>query len=233
MVSSYVTSKIALTLLLVIFSLNDLGKAQEDWETNPLITDPEALKRLRALRQNVVDNGCEVNLCFALQGDDFITDVEFDAQKNFVDLIVAILTTDEPGNYCAVQYGRTTGPISNLTSDKIEFLNRVASTNRVGGLETNIAAALGYTGFQLRPRVEDSNKIILLGDGLETIGFAPRKIAEIIREEGTGICAVAVGGFSTEALEDITGDPNLIFEIDEFFDLGEVVVGFVNDICDL
>lgn len=229
----------AALLLLAAYILGacvSLSSAAETWEANPLVnssTDPDILRKLRALTQNVRDSGCEVNLCFALQGDHFITKEEFQAQKDFVDLIVAILTTDEPGNFCAVQYGRTTRRISPLTKFKIKFLNKVANAVQVGGLQTNIAAALGYTGFQLRPRQEDANKIIILGDGLDTIGFRPRFIARKIRKEGIRICAVAVGGFSTKALKSITGDSNLIFEIDSFFDLAEVVVGFVNDVCGL
>lgn len=222
-----------ISVFILFVTLLSVSTAQE-WANNSLVqssTNPDILRELRALTQNVRDRGCDVNLCFALQGDQFITETEFQAQKDFVDLIVAILTTDEPGNFCAVQYGRTTTPISRLIKNKIRFLNRVANVKMVGGLSTNIAAALGYTGFQLRPRVEDANKIIILGDGLETIGFRPRRVAKRIRKEGTRICAVAVGGFSTKALEDITGDPNLIFEIDDFFDLAEVVVGFVNDVC--
>lgn len=229
------TSVVLLATYIIGF-LVSLSSAVEPWEGNPLInssTDPEILLKLRALTQNVRDRGCEVNLCFALQGDDFVTEAEYQAQKDFVDLIVAILTTDEPGNFCAVQYGRTTGRISPLTQYKIPFLNKVANAKQVGGLQTNIAAALGYTGFQLRPRKEDANKVILLGDGLETIGFAPRFVARRIRKEGIRICAVAIGGFSTNALRAITGDGNLIFEIDSFFDLAEVVVGFVNDVCGL
>lgn len=229
----YLRRNIPSVILAVIACISVTVNAQT-WVNNSLIkssTDPNILRKLRALTQDVRDKGCEVNLCFALQGDDFITDNEFQAQKDFVDLIVAILTTDEPGNFCAVQYGRTTRPISPLTKRKIRFLNKVARAKRVGGLQTNIAAALGYTGFQLRPRQEDANKIIILGDGLETIGFRPRFVARRVRKDGTRICAVAVGGFSTAALKDITKDPNLIFEIDDFFDLAEVVVGFVNDVC--
>lgn len=208
--------------------------AEDPLEMNPLVrnsTDPDILRKFRALTQDVRDRGCEVNLCFALQGDYFITKEEFQAQKDFVDLIVAILATDDPGNFCAVQYGRTTNAISPLTGKKLSFLNRIAWAVQVGGYETNIAAALGYTGFQLRAGLGDANKIIILGDGLETIGFRPKRIAKRILADGTRICAVAVGGFSTTQLEEITGDGNLIFEIDSFFDLAEVVVGFVNDVC--
>lgn len=220
--------------LAAVLSAANFAHAQDRIADNPLVngsTDPNLLRDLRALAQNVRDRGCDVNLCFALQGDDYITDFEFESQKNFVDLIIAILTTDQPGNFCAVQYGRTTRAISRLTRNKNQFLNRLDRATRVGGFDTNIAAALGYTGFQLRARTEDARKLIILGDGLETIGFRPRRIARRIRSEGTRICAVAVGGFDTEALEDITGDPNLVLKIDEFFELAEIVVGLVNDVC--
>ena len=124
--------------------------------------------------------------------------------------MVAILTTDEPGNYCAVQYARTTNPIHRLTGNKIRFLNAVNRVRRVGGksFDTNIAAALGYTGFQLLARGEDANKIIILGDGLENVGFPPKRIARILLKRKVGICAVAVGGFSTAAIRGIVGGDN-------------------------
>ena len=206
----------------------------EEWENNRLvkrITDPEILRQLRAVRQKVLDTGCNINLCFALQGDDFIKDSEFQDQIDFIDIMLAILTTDTPGNYCAVQYGQTTYRISPLTEDKETFLTTLRETRRVGGFDTNIAGALGYTGFQLRARTEDANKIIILGDGLESVGFLPRRIARRIRKDGTDISAVAIGGYSTAALYDITRDYNKIVEIEEFFKLAEIINGLVVDVC--
>lgn len=223
---------------LALIALIVVSADAKPWFKNPLLnkikpeTRPAVLKKLRALRQNVRDNGCDVNLCFALQGDDFITDKEFQEQKDFVDLMVAILTTDEPGNYCAVQYGRTTYRISPLTFKKGEFLRKIQQTKKIGGLNTNIAGALAYTGFQLRPRTEDANKIIILGDGLESVGFRPKRIAKRIRKEGIDISAVAVGGASYPALKEIVGyNKNKVLEIDEFFELAEIVVGLVTDVC--
>lgn len=206
----------------------------EAWESNPLLnrtTDPNLLAQLRGLRQKVKDTGCDINLCFAMQGDDFISDGEFEDQANFIDLIVAILT-DAPGNYCAVQFGSTSKRISGLTGNKNEFLRRVRKAKRVGGFDTNVAAALGYTGFQLRPRVEDANKVIVLGDGLESLGFKPVRIANRIRKLGIDISAVAIGGYSISSLLEIVGgDENKIVEIDEFFELAEVIYGLVFDVC--
>lgn len=204
------------------------------WEKNPLLktTNPETLRKLRALAQDVNNFGCDINLCFALQGDDFITDEEFEDQKNFVDLMIAILTTDKPGNYAGVQYGRTTRSISPLMGAKETFLGKLHGSARVGGLHTNVASAIGYCGFQLRARVEDANKIVLLGDGLDSVGFRPKFIANRVRKDNIDISAVAVGGVSyTGLFEIVGGDPNKVLTIDGFFELGEIVVGLITNVC--
>lgn len=214
------------------------GNMNLDWETLPFIEYVPApiLKDLRAARQNVVKNGCPVNLCFALQGDTFITDRQFQRQKEFIELIVAITTTDDRGNFCAAQYGRSTTAISPLTKKRFEFLDALDATSKLGngirGSQTNIAAALAYTGFQVRTRVADPKKVILFGDGVETIGGQPRRVARKIESEGTEICAVAVGSSkSISDLEDIVGDPTRVFRINDYFDLAEIVVATVNQVC--
>ena len=218
----------------LIFALVFVSTEARWWGKNPLLreTNVTVLRQIRALRQRVRDTGCDINLCFALQGDDFITDKQFQDQIDFVDLMIAILTTDKSGNYCAVQYGSTTSPISPLTFKKWRFLRKLRKAKRVGGLDTNVAGALGYTGFQLLPRDDDANKVIILGDGLESVGFRPKRIAKRILKGGIDISAVAVGGASYDALKDIVGgDSNKIVPIDGFFELAEIVVGLVVDVC--
>lgn len=219
---------------------NETTGPTEEWEHNPLLTnpnrttDPLVLRQLRALRQNVRDTGCDVNLGFVLQGDDFIDDQDWEDQKNFVDLLVAILTTDSPGNYVAAQYGLTSYTIQTFTKNKELFLRRVRKARRTGGLETNIAAALGYAGFPMIARKDDANTLIVLGDGLESIGFGPRRVAKALLRRGVDVLAVAVGGFSIDALtEMVGGDANKVFEINGFFELAEVVYGLVVDVCGL
>lgn len=211
------------------------GKVQrEAWESNPLLADfpPAFFRDLRSLRQEVRTRGCPINLCFALQGDNFVNPVDFTAQKNFIELVVAITTTDDPGNYCAVQYGRTTRPISKLQKKKIKFLNKVQRTRQVGGYETNIASALAYAQFQLRPRLDDPRKIILFGDGLDTVGENPITVAKDLRAEGTELCAVKVGDIeNSKALRDITGSDNRVLSIKQYLDAGEIIVAIVHDVC--
>ena len=191
----------------LIFALVLVSTEARWWGKNPLLreTNVTVLRQIRALRQRVRDTGCDINLCFALQGDDFITDKQFQDQINFVDLMIAILTTDKKGNYCAVQYGSTTKPISPLTFRKRKFFRKLRKAKRVGGLDTNVAGALGYTGFQLLPRDDDANKVIILGDGLESVGFRPKRIAKRILKGGIDISAVAVDSASYDALKDIVG----------------------------
>lgn len=207
----------------------------EPWEKNPLVnrsTNPLVLRELRKLRQNVRDTGCDLNLGFILQGDDFIDDQDWEDQKNFVDLMVAILTTDSPGNYVAAQYGRTSRVIQRFTGNKRRFLRKVRRAKRVGGLETNIVAGLGYAGFPMIARTEDANALIVLGDGLESIGFRPIRVAKQLVKRGVDVLAVAVGGYSLTALtEMVGGNSDKVFEIDGFFELAEVVYGLVFDIC--
>lgn len=225
---------VSLILAAVLFVSAD-GYGIED---NPLVinstkTSPGLLRKLRALRQNVVDKGCDVNVCFAIQGDAYITDKEFQDMKDFIDLMIAILFTDTSGNYCAVQYGRTTYRIAPLSRRKQWFLNRVQNARKVNGFNTNIAGALGYMGFQMLARAEDANQIIVLGDGLESVGFPPKWITRKIHQSGyIDVAAVAVGGASYPALKALVGgDPNKIVELDEFFELAEIVVGLVSGLC--
>lgn len=205
--------------------------ASANWENNPYVTtDPELLKELRGLRQKVVDRGCDINLCFAIDGSGSVTPAQFQKQKDFVDLIVNIITTDEPGNYCAVQYGTSLRAISPLTKKKGKFIRKLHKSKQVGGL-SNIAGALGYTGFQLRPRTEDANKLVILGDGFDSIGFRPRKISTRILSEGIDICAIAVGPSDVQGLNAITGDPGRVLRLASFFELSEIIVDIVNDAC--
>lgn len=227
-------SFLTLTLAAALCALTAAATV-ESWEMNAIVqediaTNVTRLTELRALRQNVRDRGCDINLCFAIDGSGSVTPAQFQKQKDFVDLIINILTTDEPGNFCAVQYGTSLRSISPLTRRKNRFVRKLDRSRQVGGL-SNIAGALGYTGFQLRPRKEDANKLIVLGDGFNSIGFEPRKVARQVLEEGISICAVAVGESDVEGLNAITGDPGRVVRLNDFFDLGEIVVDVVNDAC--
>lgn len=223
------------TLAMVV--VGALSVSADEFEDHPFVmSQPENLVQrtlllARAARQKVVDKGCEVNLCFGIDGSNSTNPIEFKKQVDFVDLMVNILTTDEGGNFCAVQYSTFNSAISSLTSKKKSFIRKLHRAVQNGGL-SNIGGALGYLHFQLRPRVEDANKIVLLGDGFDSQGADPVLVANRIHLEGTtDICAVEVGNADSELLAKITGDENRVVHLDNFFELGEIIVGLVNDIC--
>lgn len=213
-----------------IRNVDEWIKTVEDNQFFP--TDPEELRKLRVLRQAVVDNGCDINLCFALDGSGSITSAEYLAQKRFVDFIVAITLTPEPGNYAGVQYHTHVTPISFLTKNRPAFLSAVKSSQRNGG-GTNMAGGLGFCIFQLLPRPEDANKVIILGDGFDNTGFNPEDVVSDFLEIGGQISAVAVGDSDLAQLEAITGSPNRVFPIGGFFDLGELILALVENVCNV
>lgn len=235
---STVKLNIALGALLLVSAVTAvvINQSEDNFEQNPLVlnsSDPEILRRLRGLRQDVSNSGCNVNVCFAIQGDDFVSSIDFFDQVNFVDLIATILNTDSKGGLCAVQYGRLTTAISPLTDNRDLFAKRLDSTAQTGGMDSNIAAALGYAAVQLRPRLEDANKIVIFTNGFESVGLAPKLISERIRKDGIRMCGVGVGDFSRPKLQEITGDDHRVLEINEYFELLEIVEDLVFDICGL
>lgn len=212
------------------------ARQREQWESSPLLADVPAkfLRQLRAVRQNVTKKGCTVNVCFALQGGDFITDREYDQQKDFVELMVRLIEWESGGNFCAVQYGRTTRMISPLTERVPRFVNALSKSEKVDGMAVNIGVALGYAAFQLRTQEDQPRKLVIMGDGLDNIGPEPMSTADGLREEGVDICAVAVGSDRfVPALAEITDDVERVMMIKDFDHFSDVIVALVNAMCQL
>lgn len=206
---------------------------KEAWVNNPLLKDESdaGMERIGLMREQVIDNGCDTNLCFGIQGGNDVTDEEFDAQKNFVDLVIAIVATDKPANYCGVQYHGRFTPISNLTGIQANFLRRLHSAQRVAG-GTNIAAGMRYMSRAMRPQYGDANKAVLLGNGFATVGRgqirAARRFVDLTRG---AVCAVAVGKANIPELSALTQSRDRVVTIDEFFELSEIIVDVVEQVC--
>lgn len=225
-----------LIAFLAITAASAMKLPEEDWETNPLLSDVPAklLRQLRAVRQAVTKKGCNINVCFALQGGDSITEREYALQKSFVELMVALTAWEAGGNFCAVQYGRTTKMISRLTDAVPRFLKSLRKSRQVGGVSVNIGVALAYAAFQLRTREGEPRKFVILGNGLDNIGPEPIETAKGLRDEGIDICAVAVGlDRLVPALNKVTKDPERVFMVEDYDHLSDVIIGLVNDICHL
>ena len=198
---------------------------------------PENLLKIRAIQQKVAAKGsCNPNICFALDGSGSISSADYRAQKDFVELVSAIISVDPNAAYAAVQYGLRNVAISDLTSDANAFLLDVDRSHLAGAPRTFIAAGLGFCISELRPRTEDANKIVLLGDGRSNFGGNPVPVArQFLPPRGTGsICAVGVGFQNTKVLQDIVGgDRNKVLPVDGYFELIDILDVLVSDICNI
>lgn len=232
-------SKVHLSLHLFLLGISLVAKCDATptpgtptWMRNQLVRDQMKMgkRRLADLRREVVENGCDTNICFALDGSDAVTGKEYQTQKDFVELIVAITATDKRANLCAVQYHSKTQTISRLTGNRETFLWHLQNSRRSGG-ELDIVNGVRFPINQLRWRHGDAKKIVLLGKGISDIGPLPKKMAKQFRKGGGDICAVTVGPSDIAGLVDITGEPGRIVTLDAFFELSEIVVTVVHDLC--
>lgn len=229
---TFTTSSVCLIALLLAL-VNVQAFAKERWENNPLVVSrpSDEIERMRALRRDVLDIGCEINLCFALDGSSAVSASEFLDQKHFVDLIAAITTTDDPGNYCAVQIHNYFTPIAPLTQNLIPFLNAVQGTKQIGGI-SNIVPSIQYALKQLHRQDDDANMIIFFSKGKPTISRLPPAVGRFLRRGGA-ICSVAHDEGYYNDLAKVTGDLGRVVPLDGFFDLSEIVVAVVADVCSL
>lgn len=189
------------------------------------------VNRLLSLRQFVQDNGCNVNTCFVLQGDETITPIEFQNQINFLDVVANIISTDENAGLCAIQYGRFRTTISKLTNNREEFFNNLDEATQVGGRRGSFLPALSSAIIELVRHRNDANKIVLFTDIFNSFGLSDRFFAERFRFANIQLCAVSVGESPSSQLQRLVGSSGNLLTVDDFFELLEIISALVTEIC--
>lgn len=231
-------NRVALVFVLVLAVVATVLDAQpidkNKWRRNPLLRSrpPGEIKRMERLRRDVLNKGCDINLCFALDGSSAVNDDDYLYQKNFVDLIVAITTTDEPGNYCGVQFHNFFTSIAPLTQNLIAFLDAIQASKQAGG-RANLEPALRYALKQLRRQTEDANMIIFFSKSRPLLRRRIHPSVTRFLRRGGAIGAVAMEDGFYDELARVTGDLGRVVPLDGFFDLSEIVVAVVSDACNL
>ena len=203
-------------------------------DDNSLFKTPGISTLVYKLQEKIKAQGrCNPNVCFALDGSGSISEDEYRTQKEFVQLISAVIGVDEDSAFAGVQYGLRAIGISRLTNDVDAFLLRVEGSVHKRARRTFISSGLAFCIQELRRRAEDANKIVLLGDGRSTFGGNPVPIAKkFLPPAGNGsIAAIGVKFADTSRLEAITGDPDKVLAIDEYFELLDLIEDLVADIC--
>lgn len=220
---------IAAAIFLVAFTATQaIDILEEKWAKNPLVRNPASLV---PLREDVKKFGCEINICFVLDGTKQVTPDQFLLQKNFADLIMAITTTDSTAFYCGVHYNDFFTRISPRTKNPETFLKRLYKAEQIHPQKNrvNVARGFRYVVNQLLDRGRVANKVVLFSKGGRGLGKQPRNISNYFQRNKGGVCGVVVGDGSTEQLQKLT--PGIVVNFDGFFELSEVVVAIVSDLC--
>lgn len=218
----------------ILFQLVDRTQSVETWRRNALLRDRSEsdLQPFRNLQEDVRDFGCVVNLCFFLDGGRRIRPSVFQAQKDFADLIVAIVSTDHTLRLCALQYHDYYTHVSKPTQRVPLFLRRLHWARQEFG-HSNPTFAINRLRAELSRYDRSRNKLVLFSRGGRRFKRGVLPAAKVFREFVGSICAVAVDGRPTQNLVDITGDAGRVVTFEGFFTLSEIVTDIVVGVCGL
>lgn len=205
---------------------------------------PDSLVHMSAtaknMRKKVLENGCDPNICFALDGSRSISSADYILEKDFVQLVASIVSADPDGTYSAVQYGFGLERISSPTADIDSFLDDVEFSTQLQSKTTFLAPAinfciraLGKSRFKGEPK-----KIVLLGDGgtnydSRRYQLSPAKIIRQWKKQSSAhsASAVAVNFKDISMWKPIVGGRNHVFRVTEWLELVDVLADLVVDIC--
>lgn len=158
----------------------------------------ELFERAAGVARRLLD-GCDPNICFALDGSGSIGFKNYEDQREFVLLLAAIIGANDKATFSAVQYGFVNEPISNLDGNAERFIEKLLSSEYQAASRTFVGAGLGFCISQLGKRRGEPAKIVLFGDGGATLGgltgpLSPASLADFFRGRSPAnrICAVAV-----------------------------------------
>jgi len=203
---------------------------------NQDVNIPEVVERMNVLRQNVITEGtCNPNICFALDGGASVTDSEYRALQDFVNVVSAFLNAGNSGvTFAAVQFGRRSRVISRRTNVIDDFLIDVDNSIRRGGRPSSVELGLQFCISELEGKDEDANKIVLLMNKFSQISESTVQLARNSRKPSgdISICAVGVGLSNQSFLDQITGDPERSLMVDDFFELLDIFEKVIQEVCD-
>lgn len=158
----------------------------------------ELFERAAGVARRLLD-GCDPNICFALDGSGSIGFRNYEIQKEFVLLIAAIVGANDKATFSAVQYGFVNEQISNVDGNAERFIQKLLVSEYQAATETFVGAGLGFCISQLGRKRGEPAKIVIFGDGGATLGgltgpLSPASLADFFRRRSPAnrVCAVAV-----------------------------------------
>ena len=194
------------------------------------ITIPESIRQ--RVKEAVVVNGCNANVCFAIDGSDAVGPDNFRKSVEFVQAVIGIVGTDRAAEFAATQFGTTTRRIAPLTGLRDNTLKALEDAKLTGGPTSAVASGIIYCDFQLFRRPGEANKLVVITDGKSNFGSNPVTAADKYRGRNpkNSITAVAVGHRQDDVLQRISGQ-NPVLEVTDYVELALKVDTLVSQIC--
>lgn len=210
--------------------------------SNSFLSGPtgiETANTMVALQDKIIENGgCNLNICFGLDGSNLISNRDYEFQREFVQLVAATITIDERIKLSAYQYGLRLQRISKFTANANQFLLSLESAERQDAQDRSfLAPAIFQCQRDFRDNPEDANKIVLIGDGRTNYGRrsqAVRIAEQFLPPNNNGaICAVYVRRPASRFLERITQNRDRVLDVEDYFFFADILDEVVSNVCDL
>lgn len=187
---------------------------------------------VRDLRRRVLEQGCDANICFALDGSGSISEEEFKLSRHFAQDIVSILADRSNARYGGNQFGRTANGIARLTKDRTYFATAMENEKFLDSKKSNMGAGIRFCDKSLAGYYLQANKIVVISDGRNRYTGNPVQSAKRFkkREPNGRITSVVVGGHPDyDTLNDISDNP--VLTVDEYIKLGVIITDLVRMVC--
>ncbi|PXF39744.1 hypothetical protein BWQ96_05161 [Gracilariopsis chorda] len=196
---------------------------------------------IRTASEAVEARGCLAHVCFALDTSGSVTKQQFFYGRDFILDITAILGNDRRTKFAAGQYGRRTYKIASMTGDVATFNTEVGFSPYRHDSQTSVGSGIVFCHSQLRrarKKAADANivnKMVVIGDGRNTLGGDPiRRANNFRRKVGGEISTVSIGYPGKEGeriLSEVAGENGGVFTVDDYDELSEKVEDLVAEIC--
>lgn len=179
-----------------------------------------------------MDNNCNANFCFAIDGSNVLSRSEFLYQKAFVKDLVSIHTFGRKMELSAVQYSDKGAVIAPLTSATEKFMKLVNSAQRQGG-PSFVGAGIDACYNILKSRHDKKNKLVLIADGRTQATDDEVSSADALRAMGGEVWVLAVGFKDKERVLKIAGgDSNKVRYFGNMGDVGALAaLDFEGALC--
>lgn len=176
--------------------------------------------------------GCNLNICFAIDGSNSIHAREFRQGKDFVLDVTDIISSDNSVELAGFQYGNSAYKVSSLTADVGSFRAAWDAMKSKKDVGTSISSGITQCESELSSLPGEPKAIVVIGDGKNNMGSNPVVVADNFRQKNSNgkVYSVAIGNPDLDVLKGISGGEN-VFSVDDYLQLSLALDRLVTDVC--